>query len=59
MMREVTKEEFYGSVGRMDVVLRCEREATFYETRSRQTMGKSTPGYIAKFGEPRRYFVYN
>lgn len=54
-MREVSKEQFHASVGQMDVCLRCERDATYWETRGRHLMGKTTPGYIGV--GPRGYFV--
>jgi len=53
--REVTKEEFFSTVGQMNVHPRPERDASYWETPSRQLMGKSTPGF-AGMG-PKRYFV--
>jgi hypothetical protein len=52
-MREVTKDQFFAIVNPMDVVLRSERDATFWETRSRQIVGKSTPGYSCRDTEGR------
>ena len=46
MMREVSKDEFFATVGQLDVVLRCEPNATYWETRHRALKGKSTPGYM-------------
>jgi hypothetical protein len=42
----VTKEQFFGFVGPRDIVTRCERDATYWETRNREVVGISTPGYI-------------
>lgn len=56
MMREVTKDEFFATVGQMNVHPRPERDASFWETPGRQLMGKTTPGYMGG-AEPHRYFV--
>lgn len=44
-MREVTKEEFFATVGQMNVHPRPEKMKTYWETPERQLMGVSTPGY--------------
>jgi len=54
-MRQVSKEEFHATVGQMDVIPRCERDASYWETRDRLLMGKTTPGYIC-VGE-NAYFI--
>jgi len=54
-MREVSKEEFYATIGPMDVIPRPFKEVTLWETRDRQVIGKSTPGYI--FGGSKTYFL--
>jgi ribosomal protein S6E (S10) len=56
---EVTREEFHATVGQMDVHPRAERDASYWETRHRVLMGKTTPGYMGKKpGEPKRYYVW-
>jgi hypothetical protein len=52
---EVTKEEFYASVGQMNVHPRSERDASYWETPGRVLMGKTTPGYMCE--GPKAYFV--
>ena len=54
-MREVSKEEFYATVGPMDVIPRPGREVTLWETRDRRVIGKSTPGYMP--GGTKTYFL--
>lgn len=54
-MRRVNHEEWHATVGQLDIVPRCERDASYWETRDRRLMGKTTPGFIAK-GE-KAYFV--
>lgn len=44
-MQNVTKEEFFAYVNPRDIVLRCEPTATYWETRGRQVVGMTTPGY--------------
>lgn len=54
-MREVSKEVFYARIGPMNVHPRPEAHETFWETPTRQLIGKSTPGYKSE-GE-KRYFL--
>lgn len=54
-MREITKDQFFATVGRLNVHPRAERDASFWETPDRRLMGKTTPGYMG--GSDRRYFV--
>lgn len=44
--RKVTKDEFYSTVGQMNVHPRPERDKTFWETPSRVVVGITTPGYL-------------
>jgi hypothetical protein len=53
--REVSKAEFFATVGTMNVHPRCERDESWWETPARQVMGRTTPGYMCE--GPRRYFV--
>jgi len=41
----VTKDKFFDYVKPRDIVLRIERETTYWETRNRAIVGYSTPGY--------------
>lgn len=43
---EVTKERFFEVIGPLNVYLRSEREATYWETPQRLLVGVSTPGYM-------------
>jgi hypothetical protein len=52
---EVTREEFFATVGQMNVHPRSERDASYWETPSRVLMGKTTPGYMGE--GPKAYFV--
>lgn len=45
-MRQVSREEFYATVGQMNVHPRPEKDRTFWETPDRRLMGISTPGYL-------------
>ncbi len=48
MLKEVTKEEFYGRIyrGKLNVHPRSEPDASYWEFSSnRQLFGKSTPGW--------------
>jgi hypothetical protein len=53
--RSVGKPEFFGSIGRMNVMPRSERHVTYWELPDRTVVGKSTPGYMAE--GPQAYFV--
>ncbi len=44
--RQVTKEEFFAAIGRMNVHPRPERDASYWETPDRRLIGKTTPGYM-------------
>ncbi len=54
-MREVTKDQFFATVGQMNVNPRSEKTASYWETPSRQLMGRTEPGYICE--GPKRYFI--
>lgn len=54
-MIEVTKDEFFASVGKLDVIPRPERNETIWETRNRVVVGRSTPGYLCE--GPKAWFV--
>lgn len=43
--KQVSKDEFYATVGNMDVVTRPERDKTYWELRNRELVGITTPGY--------------
>ena len=45
----VSRDEFFASVGQMDVIPCSEPEYTRWETRTRVVVGKSTPGYRNKW----------
>ena len=55
-MREVTMDEFYATVGPMNVHPRVEPEYTIWETPNRTVVGRSLPGYRNP-GDPKLYFV--
>lgn len=56
-MREVTKKEFFATVGQLNVHPRPERDRTFWEiVGTRKLVGESTPGYLNP-QEPSRYYV--
>jgi hypothetical protein len=44
---QVTKEEFFTTLGPLNVHPRTERYACYWETPNRVLKGKSTPGYMA------------
>lgn len=46
-MVSVTKEQFYAAM-KIDVHPRAEKEASYWETPSRQLIGISTPGYMCE-----------
>jgi hypothetical protein len=52
----VTKEEFFATVGRLNVHPRSERDASYWETPNREVLGKSTPGW--KCEGPKGYFIH-
>ena len=52
---EVTYEEFFSTVGKMNVHPRAEPEASYWETPARVLMGKTTPGYMCE--GRKAYFV--
>ncbi len=54
-MREVSRDQFFATVGQMNVHPRVEKDASYWETPSRQLMGRTEPGYMG--GGPKRYFV--
>ena len=54
-MVEVSKDEFFATVGQLNVHPRAERDASYWETPGRQLMGFTTPGYMGGF--PKRYFA--
>lgn len=61
-MIEVTKERFYATVGLMDVHPRPEPDHSSWETRGREVVGRTTPGYlcrdeIGQWTNKSRYFV--
>lgn len=51
----VTKEAFFASIGPRNVNPRCERDVTYWETPSRQVVGKSLPGWGN--GGPKQWFL--
>lgn len=58
-MREVTKAEFFATVGQLDAHPNCSlsTEYSVWEIRgTRQVVGRSYPGWKNP-GEPKRYFV--
>lgn len=55
--KEVTQEEFYATVGQMNVNPHSERNHTdWVEQYTRKLLGKSEPGYVFP-GAPKRYWV--
>jgi len=61
-MKEVTQEQFFASVGQMDVHPRVERDHSAWETRSRELVGRTEPGYMCCdkdgcYTSERRYWV--
>ena len=57
IMKQVTKEEFYATVGQLNVHPRSERERSVWETLdgTRRVVGVSTPGYMCE--GPETYMV--
>jgi hypothetical protein len=57
MLKEVTKDEFYGIIysKNLDVHPRAERDASYWEFPNRNLFGKSTPGYMGV--GPKAYFL--
>ena len=61
-MIEVTKERFHASVGQLDVHPRAERDHSSWETRSREVVGRTEPGYMCRdkdgyYTNEKRYWV--
>ncbi len=61
-MIEVTKEQFFATVGQLDVHPRAERDHSSWETRSREFVGRTTPGYMCRdeagrYTSEKRYWV--
>lgn len=61
-MVEVTKEQFYASVGQLDVHPRPEGDHSSWETRTREVVGRTTPGYMCRdadgnYTSKSQYFV--
>ena len=54
-MREVSRDQFFAAVGRMNVHPRSERDASYWETPTRKVMGRTEPGYMCE--GPKRYFL--
>lgn len=54
-MRQVSKEEFFATVGQMNVHPRPERDASYWETPYRELKGVTKPGYMG--GVPKSYWV--
>lgn len=54
-MKEVTKDAFFERINPMNVHPRPERDMTYWETPTRQLIGKSTPGYMGT--GPSTYFL--
>ena len=52
---EVTRDEFFAALSRLNVHPRAERDASYWETPGRVLMGKTTPGYLCQ--GPTAYFV--
>ena len=47
-MIEVTKERFFATVGQMDVHPSTHPDHSSWETRSREVVGRTTPGYLCR-----------
>lgn len=47
-MIEVTKEQFFRVIGPMDVHPKSERDFSSWETRDRDVVGRTTPGYMCR-----------
>jgi hypothetical protein len=52
---KVSKAEFFAKVGSQNVHPRVEKDASYWETPSRQLLGVSTPGYMCE--GPYEYFM--
>ena len=46
--RQVSREEFYAVVNRLDIRLSSKPAETIWETPARQVVGRSTPGYLCQ-----------
>ena len=58
-MREVSKEQFYRAIGGPENIHpHSERDHSRWEIiGTRQTVGRSEPGYASPFGTPHRYWL--
>lgn len=54
-MREVSRDQFFATVGPMNVHPRAEKDASYWETPSRQLVGRTEPGYLCQGAT--RYFL--
>lgn len=54
-MREVNRDQFFATVGHMNVHPRSEKSASYWETPSRQLVGRTEPGYVGE--GPKRFFL--
>jgi hypothetical protein len=55
METRVSKDEFFSTIGKMNVHPRAERDCTYWETPNRVVLGRSIPGYLC-VGE-KAYFL--
>ena len=53
---EVTKDEFFATVGPMNVHPRPDKHVTEWETPGRHLIGRTTPGYLCE--GPKAYFLW-
>ncbi len=51
----VSKDEFFNTIGRLNVHPHAEKEASYWETPNRELLGVSTPGYLGRGEEA--YFI--
>lgn len=61
-MKEISKDEFFATVGQLDVHPRPEKMRSVWELRNRQMVGIRTPGYLCvdedgKYTTVKRYYV--
>lgn len=47
-MKEVTQEQFFAAIGAMDVHPHPERYHSRWETRYREVVGRTEPGYLCR-----------
>ncbi len=56
-MVEVEKEEFFSTIGQLDVHVSSRPDFTYWRLKGLRTIGISIPGYISVYGLKKRWFM--